>query len=78
MLLHVVKGAIVFYRVARKRNLVGPMLLGDKQLPPSTPASRDSAGTRLLALLLFAACTGFMVWVRLAGGRGQRELHVRP
>ena len=66
VLLHV--GAIVFYRVARKRNLVGPMLLGDKQLPPGTPASRDSAGTRLLALLLFAACAGFMVWVRSLAG----------
>jgi cytochrome b len=66
VLLHV--GAIVFYRVARKRNLVGPMLLGDKQLPPGTPASRDSAGTRLLALLLFAACAGFMVWVSSLAG----------
>ena len=66
VLLHV--GAIVFYRVARKRNLVGPMLLGDKQLPPGTPASRDSAGTRLLAMLLFAACAGFMVWVSSLAG----------
>lgn len=66
VLLHV--GAIVFYRVARKRNLVGPMLLGDKQLPPGTPASRDSASTRLLALLLFAACAGFMVWVSSLAG----------
>ena len=66
VLLHV--GAIVFYRLSRKRNLVGPMLLGDKQLPPGTPASRDSAATRLLALLLFAACAGFMVWVSSLAG----------
>lgn len=66
VLLHV--GAIVFYRVVRKRNLVGPMLLGDKPLPQGTPASRDSAATRLLALLLFAACAGFVVWLSSLAG----------
>jgi cytochrome b len=61
--------AIVFYLVRKKRNLVRPMLLGDKVLPRGTPASRDTAGTRLLALLLAALCAGAVAWVvSLDGG----------
>jgi cytochrome b len=63
--LHVL--AIGFYLVAKKTNLVRPMLLGDKRLPPATPASRDTAGTRLLALAVGAACAGFAVWVSRFG-----------
>lgn len=62
--LHV--AAIVVYRL-RGKNLVVPMLTGDKALPPSVPASADGPGQRLLALLLAAACIGLAVWVaRLA------------
>jgi cytochrome b len=59
--LHIV--AIAYYWVARRQNLVGPMLAGDKALPPGTPASADSAATRALALVLAAACAGGAVWV---------------
>jgi cytochrome b len=52
--LHV--AAIVFYLVRRKNNLVRPMIAGDKRLRPGTPASADGAGTRALALVLFAGC----------------------
>jgi cytochrome b len=48
-------GAIAVYQW-RGRRLVSAMWHGDKQLPPGIPASRDTAGSRLLALLLFAAC----------------------
>jgi cytochrome b len=59
--------AIVFYRVKKKQNLVGPMLNGDKALPPGVPASADSPATRVLALALAAAWAALAVWVaRLA------------
>ena len=54
VLLHV--AAIVYYRVAKQKNLVRPMLGGDKSLPPQTPASRDDGHTRFLALVLFMGC----------------------
>ena len=54
VLVHV--GAIVFYRVRRRQDLIGPMLRGDKLLPPGTPPSRDDGLTRSAALALVAAC----------------------
>jgi cytochrome b len=63
--LHV--AAIVFYLVARKTNLVRPMVLGDKPLPAATPASTDTLGTRLLALAVGAACAALAVWVSRFG-----------
>jgi cytochrome b len=59
--LHV--AAIAFYRVVRRERLVGPMLHGDKPLPAGTPASRDDALNRLLALVIFAACAGLVWWL---------------
>lgn len=63
--LHV--SAILFYRLRKGQNLVGPMLHGDKELAPqdaaAAPASRDSATTRVLALLLLALCAGAVVWL---------------
>ena len=53
--LHVL--AIVVYAL-RRRDLLTPMISGDKDLPEGTPASRDGWGTRLLALALFALCAG--------------------
>jgi len=55
--LHVL--AIAVYAL-RKRNLLTPMISGDKPgLPEGTPASRDSLATRLLALAVFAICAAF-------------------
>jgi hypothetical protein len=56
VLLHV--SAIVFYRVKRGENLVRPMLNGDKELPEAFESSRDDAGSRIKALLLFGICAG--------------------
>jgi cytochrome b len=56
--LHVL--AIVVYLVKR-HNLVRPMLLGDKALPPGTPASADGAAQRMLALVL-ALGAGLLAW----------------
>jgi cytochrome b len=63
--LHV--GAIAWHVRARSHDLVGPMWRGDKLLPAGTPASTDSAATRALAALLFAACGALAAWV---GGLG--------
>jgi cytochrome b len=59
--------AIAVYTVAG-RALLGAMVGGDKALPPATPASRDDARTRALALALLAACAGVVAWVISLGG----------
>lgn len=59
--------AIVGYTL-RGRRLVGAMIGGDKAVAVPTPASRDTAGTRLLALVLMAACAGAVAWVVGLGG----------
>jgi cytochrome b len=64
--LHV--AAIVYYLVRKKVDLVRPMLVGDKPLPPGTPAATDSAWTRLLAVLLAALCGSGVAWIASLGG----------
>jgi cytochrome b len=59
--LHV--AAILFYLLKKKRNLIHPMLTGDKELDASTPASADNFKTRALGLALLAASIGLVVWV---------------
>lgn len=64
--LHV--AAIGFHGLVKKHNLVRPMLTGDQALPADTPPSRDSALTRLAALLLLGLCVAGAVWVARLGG----------
>ena len=66
VLLHV--GAIIFYFVKKNRNLVRPMLTGDKQLPARVPASVDRPATRGLALVLAAVCAALVAWLVSLGG----------
>ncbi len=54
MALHV--AAILFYALVRRRNLVGPMLHGDKRVAVEAPHARDDLPARLLGLGLLAAC----------------------
>lgn len=61
VVLHI--AAIVYYRVRKRVDLLGPMWNGDKQLAAGTPASADGVSQRLLALALAAACVGLAVWV---------------
>ena len=63
--LHIV--AIVYYRVKKRIDLIGPMTRGDKLLPPDTPASRDGVLQRALAALLLAACAAGATWVANQG-----------
>jgi cytochrome b len=59
--LHV--AAIAYYLLVKKRNLVRPMIDGDKPLPATTPASSDGLGARALALALAAASAALVAWV---------------
>jgi cytochrome b len=63
--LHV--AAIAYYRVARRVNLVGPMLTGDKPLPPSVPATQDGRRQRLLATVLWLFTGAVVFWLSLQG-----------
>ncbi len=59
-------GAIAFHAL-RRQNLVAPMLHGDKQLGRDVPASIDQPATRLLALVLVAACAAGVALVARLG-----------
>jgi len=60
--------AVLYYLVGKRKNLVRPMLGGDKALPTDTPAATDNVPTRLFALLLAALCAGGVAWVSSLGG----------
>jgi cytochrome b len=60
--------AILYYLLGKKKNLVRPMILGDKALPTGTPSATDTGATRLLALLVAALCAGGVGWVASLGG----------
>ena len=60
VILHI--AAIVFY-LWRKQNLIKPMLHGNKQLPMVVAASTDTAGTRIMALVIFGICAIFVSWI---------------
>jgi cytochrome b len=59
--------AIAFYSW-RGKGLVGAMVVGDKSLPPETPASADGLPARGLALALAVVCIGVVAWVVSLGG----------
>jgi cytochrome b len=54
VLVHV--AAILWYRFRRGKNLVKPMLSGDKVMDSDFPNSRDTSGSRLLALTTLLLC----------------------
>jgi cytochrome b len=66
VVLHI--AAITYYLVRRKRNLLHPMIVGDKPLPPGVPASADRAATRGLAALTLTLCAAGVAWVVSLGG----------
>jgi cytochrome b len=70
VVLHI--GAILYYRLRKKVDLIGPMLSGDKALPggagAEVPSSRDDAAARLFALVLALAAGGLAIWVMRQGG----------
>ena len=66
VLLHI--AAVLYYLVLRKDNLIKPMIGGDKALARAAPASRDTAGSRLFALVVLAACGAAVAWLVSLGG----------
>ena len=56
VLLHI--GAIAFYRIKRKKDLIRPMLVGDVSSPTPRLASRDDAGSRALAAVILLGSAG--------------------
>ena len=60
VILHV--GAIVYYRVAKRRDLVRPMVTGDKELASAMEPARDTVGSRLFALSLFLTILSGVWW----------------
>ncbi|MBC7469697.1 MAG: cytochrome b/b6 domain-containing protein, partial [Ramlibacter sp.] len=66
VLLHI--GAVLYYLLRRKDNLIKPMIEGDKVLERAAPESRDTAGTRLLAAAVLAACGMAVAWLVSLGG----------
>lgn len=60
--------AVLFYRWVRRKDLIGPMITGDKVLPAGTPASADGWPQRLGALALVVAVAALVRWVVGLGG----------
>lgn len=60
--LHVL--AVLYYVAVKRHRLVRPMISGDKPVADGSAApSRDDAASRLLALVVFAACAAFAAWI---------------
>lgn len=53
--------AILFYRFAKRENLITPMITGSKDIPAATPLSHARGGHALLGLGVFAAAAA-LVW----------------
>lgn len=66
VVLHV--AAIVYYRARRNKDLIGPMVGGDKALPRDVPPSDDRLGSRLLAAVAVAVCGALVGWIASQGG----------
>ncbi len=56
-------GAILFYLIKKKDNLIKPMIHGDKQAGNQVASSRDDWRSRLLAAVIFGICAGFVSWL---------------
>jgi cytochrome b len=63
--LHVV--AVLFYLLMKKENLIQPMIGGDKELSMPLESAKDSAGSRIAAVVVLAICAGFVYWVQSLG-----------
>lgn len=61
VILHVL--AILFYKLVRKQSLVRPMVIGDKQLATPVRPAQDTAGSRLLALVILVLCGAAVAWM---------------
>lgn len=60
--------AIAFYRWVKKDDLVRPMVTGDKRLAQAVRSSRDTAASRLSALVVLALCAALVNRLVALGG----------
>jgi cytochrome b len=61
-------GAVLYYLLKKRQNLVDPMVTGDKAVAVPTPSSRDDAVARVVALLVLAVAAGAVTWLVKLGG----------
>lgn len=61
VLLHI--GAILYYLLKKRENLVQAMVSGDKVVAHPAPSARDDGRTRLAALVLFGLCAALVAWL---------------
>lgn len=61
VVLHI--GAIIFYRLNKREDLLGPMIRGDKITQVATDGSRDDVRSRTLAAIIFLACAALVTGV---------------
>lgn len=61
-------GAILFYLMKKKENLIKPMLQGDKTLAVLVESARDDAASRITAAIVYALCAAAVAtMVKIAG-----------
>jgi cytochrome b len=60
-------GAILFYLLRLRRNLLRPMIVGDKRLAVAAPPSVDNLRSRFLAALVLAVSAATVAWVVYLG-----------
>jgi cytochrome b len=65
VVLHVL--AIAWYRWRARRDLIGAMWHGDKQVVLAVPSARDDGASRLAALAVFGACAALVGWIASLG-----------
>ena len=63
-------GAILYYRLVQKRNLVPAMITGDSIAPSSQShlGIRDNFAVFIRGLIVFAICAGFVYYLTTLGG----------
>lgn len=61
VVLHV--AAVLYYLWGKRENLLRPMLGGDKEVRHPALPSRDDAGSRLMALVVFGLCCAAVWWL---------------
>ena len=65
IVLHI--AAILIYLWKKKQNLILPMIQGDKQMAQALESSKDTAGSRVAALVVLAVCAAVVFWVQSLG-----------
>jgi cytochrome b len=66
VVLHI--AAVLFYRVRRQQDLIGPMFSGDKVLPGAVPGSVDDRMSHVRALAIIVVSAGLVAAVVKLGG----------